>query len=127
MIDLRKTPIGRRGFGWSGKSRGNLNRAHLCGFSPLCERNNVNDWTKIRTPGLKTSEPPDLPWTARFVKQAHRYWWAGVLVCVGITAALLAWRAVTPPLPDDDVLLWGADASGGAPYVWEEHGKLKGF
>jgi len=87
----------------------------------------VNDWTKAQTPGQKTSDLADPPWTARLVKQAHRYWPAGVLVCVAITGALLAWRAVTPPPPDDDVLLWGADASGGAPYVWEEHGKLKGF
>jgi polar amino acid transport system substrate-binding protein len=31
------------------------------------------------------------------------------------------------PVPNDEVLLWGADAIGGAPFVWEEGGKLKGF
>ncbi len=76
-------------------------------------------------PGLmeRLLEPLHRCWRAA---RSRPYWTtAGVLVCLAVAGTLLA-RAVTPP-PAEEELLWGADPSGGAPYVWEEHGKQIGF
>jgi polar amino acid transport system substrate-binding protein len=43
----------------------------------------------------------------------------GVLVLAGLLTALLLWRQLTPPSFDGQVLRWGGDASGGAPYIIE--------
>jgi polar amino acid transport system substrate-binding protein len=52
----------------------------------------------------------------------------GVLlaVVVGI-AAFVAWRHFAAPAAPSDVLRWGGDATGGAPYVYDENGKTIGF
>jgi polar amino acid transport system substrate-binding protein len=79
---------------------------------------------------LPPAPPPPRRFMERLLDQGRRYWWAGVLVCVAIAGAVLTWWAVRPPRAEEGVLRWGADAGGGAPFVWEEPGepdKLKGF
>ena len=56
---------------------------------------------------------------------------AGAIPALALVAAALvgavAWRAfASPPLPGDS-LRWGGDAAGGAPYIYDDDGKLRGF
>jgi polar amino acid transport system substrate-binding protein len=75
--------------------------------------------------------PEDPPIPGDPPKQGWRPWLkrhslalvAALLVLVG--AAALGWWARTPA--PDGILLWGGDTVGGAPYVWYEGSKLRGF
>jgi polar amino acid transport system substrate-binding protein len=44
--------------------------------------------------------------------------WLGAIVVAGLLGSLL-WRRLSPPSFDGQVLRWGGDASGGAPYIIE--------
>jgi len=48
-----------------------------------------------------------------------------MLACLSL--AVLNWALTSGAAREEGVLRWGGDANGGAPYVWEEDGKLKGF
>ena len=51
-----------------------------------------------------------------------RWRFAGLCLSVGVVVGLTAWwlaRRFTPPTFDGQVLRWGGDASGGAPYIIE--------
>jgi polar amino acid transport system substrate-binding protein len=53
---------------------------------------------------------------------------AGGLIAAGVAvAAFFAWRHFAPAAAPREVLRWGGDAGGGAPYVYEENGKTVGF
>jgi ABC-type amino acid transport substrate-binding protein len=55
----------------------------------------------------------------------------GLIAAAGILGFLLvcqvAWKVTHPTPGPEGVLRWGGDTSGGAPFAWEERGKLKGF
>jgi polar amino acid transport system substrate-binding protein len=74
--------------------------------------------------------PPPPPWYVRVGKGSKRYRAAAAVALILAVVGLLAWKAFRPAPREEEVLLWGGDPSGGAPFVWEEpgeHSKLKGF
>lgn len=50
---------------------------------------------------------------------------AAVLLLLGLGA--LSWKAFAAGRSEPKVLRWGGDAVGGAPFIWEQRGNLKGF
>jgi polar amino acid transport system substrate-binding protein len=46
---------------------------------------------------------------------------------LAVVALLARWATAPQPTAEKGVLRWGADLNGGAPFAWEERGKLKGF
>jgi polar amino acid transport system substrate-binding protein len=68
----------------------------------------------------------DEPWYVRFWKWSKLYRRVSAAVLAVALVVLVVWRMVLPA-PEEGVLLWGGDTNGGAPYVWEDRGKLKGF
>jgi polar amino acid transport system substrate-binding protein len=57
-------------------------------------------------------------------------WWlvtAVVGLALLIPAVILGWWSISGSSRKSGVLRWGGDANGGAPFVWGERGRLKGF
>lgn len=53
---------------------------------------------------------------------------AGILVAAGVVVAVVLWHGSATPTASTDTLRWGADAAGGAPYVYRDSkDELKGF
>jgi polar amino acid transport system substrate-binding protein len=74
--------------------------------------------------------PPDpLPpsWPVRLWSWLRQHRVAATIIPALTLVFLLGWWLNRPAPPEEGVLRWGADPSGGAPYVWDEGGKPKGF
>jgi polar amino acid transport system substrate-binding protein len=56
----------------------------------------------------------------------RRFVWVGAAALLGVAGGVVLWLALRPGA-NGDVLRWGGDANGGAPYIYEANGRLTGF